>query len=142
MGPEIRPFRSKDLDQLLSVWESALRSSHPFLDDGFIADERRNIPKIYLPAVETWVAGDGSIDGFVSLLGDEVAALFVAPSRQGKGIGRALMDMAHDRRGSVRVEVFEKNAAARRFYGAYGLRQVGHRTHEETGETLLQLSDR
>ena len=142
MPPEIRPYFPRDLGRVLTIWERALRTSHPFLSEAFIAEERRNLPRIYLPAVETWVAGAGQIDGFVSLLGDEVAAIFVDPARHGQGIGRALLDMAHDRRGAVRVEVFEKNEKARRFYRKYGLRQFGRRTHEETGETLLQLCDR
>jgi putative acetyltransferase len=53
---------------------------HPFLSADFLDEERVSIPNVYLPKAETWVwETDGRVIGFISLLGNEVGALFVHP---------------------------------------------------------------
>jgi ribosomal-protein-alanine N-acetyltransferase len=62
----------------------------------------------------------------------EILSVAVAASRQGKGLGRALLDL-HLRRlaglgaGAVFLEVDEDNAPARRLYQRAGFREVGRR---------------
>ena len=52
----IRKYSEKDLAEVLSAWESASEVAHPFLSQGFLDQERRNIPELYLPNADTWVA--------------------------------------------------------------------------------------
>jgi GNAT superfamily N-acetyltransferase len=56
--------------------------------------ERTDIPQEFLPTAETWLfESAGRVVGFISMLGNEVGGLFVAPGSHRKGIGRALMDL-------------------------------------------------
>ena len=136
----IREYQDQDLDELLTVWESASGVAHPFLTQQFRATERENIPKLYLPNAETWVyAEEGRVVGFVALLGNEVGAIFVHPSCQRKGVGRQLMDKARELRGELVVEVFKKNTIGRAFYAKYGFEMIEEKVHEETGFELLRL---
>jgi putative acetyltransferase len=136
----IREYEAGDLDGLLEVWYEASRVAHPFLSEDFLDAERRAIPEQYLPIAETWVYEDGGrVVGFIALIGDVVGAIFVAPERHGRGIGRALMDHARASRDHLDVEVFKANAIGRAFYDAYGFEVVGERMHEETGHPLLRL---
>ncbi len=94
----------------------------------------------HLPVAESWVyEEEGSVVGFISLIGNEVGAIFVTPGRQGHGIGRALMDHARASRDHLDAEVFEANEIGRAFYDAYGFEIVGTRVDEKTGQSLLQL---
>ena len=52
-GRTLRAYRPEDLDAVLSAWERASEIAHPFLSEEFIAQERQNIPDIYLPNAET-----------------------------------------------------------------------------------------
>jgi len=52
----IRPYRNEDLDSVMSAWENATELAHPFLPEGYLEQERYNIPHVYLPATDTWVA--------------------------------------------------------------------------------------
>lgn len=136
----IRQYQHHDLDQLLAAWEAAARVAHDFLDEAFFEAERERIRSVYLPASETWVWHEnGRVIGFISLLGQEVGGLFVDPGAQRRGVGRALMDHARSLRGTLELDVFERNAIGRAFYARYGFEEIGKGVHAETGETELRL---
>jgi putative acetyltransferase len=136
----IRRYEEKDLNDVLDAWEKASLLAHPFLSKEFMDQERQNIPSVYVPQAETWVAEwDGKVVGFVALIGHEVGAIFLQPEFHGKGIGLALMDKAQSLRGDLVLEVFEENEIGRRFYDRYGFEYVGERMHEESGHKLLHM---
>lgn len=140
MQRAIRRYHAEDLEAVLWSWESASRIAHPFLEEEFLAQERENIPNLYLPNAETWVVEQGGqVVGFIALIGSEVGAIFVAPEFQGTGAGRALMDRAHELRGDLEVEVFKANAIGRKFYADYGFEVLTEKIHEPTGQSLLRL---
>ena len=140
MAPHIRKYEDKDLNDVLSAWESASRIAHPFLTEEFLDQERYDIPNVYLPKAETWVVEQGGrVVGFIALIGNEVGAIFVKPEFHGTGIGRALMDKARELRGDLEVEVFKANSIGRKFYSTYGFEPLSETVHEETGHELLRL---
>jgi putative acetyltransferase len=139
-GRLIREYRFSDLEDVLSAWAAASEIAHPFLTPDFLRRERHNIPNLYLPNAETWVwEVDGSVVGFISLIENEVGALFVQPAHHGSGIGRALIDKARALRGDLELEVFERNAVGRAFYDRYGFVLLRKTVHEPTGESVLRL---
>lgn len=95
----------------------------------------------YLPHSETWVieTGGGPV-GFITLVADEIGGLFLDPLYHGKGFGRALVDHAISLKGSMWLEVFEKNLAGRRFYSRYGFLEISRSIHDATGEVLLRVA--
>ena len=136
----IREYDTGDLAELLDVWYDASQIAHWFLDSEFFDQERKEIRKKHLPIAESWVfEEEGRVVGFISLIGNEVGAIFVTPGRQGHGIGRALMDHARASRDHLDVEVYEANEIGRAFYDAYGFEIVETRVHEKTGQSLLRL---
>ena len=75
---KIRQYKDSDLEAVLSSWEKATRLAHPFMTEGFLAQERINTAEIYLPNTDTWVMEiDGEVVGFIALMGNEVGAIFV-----------------------------------------------------------------
>jgi len=140
MNPTIREYRSEDLESVLTAWESASRVAHPFLSEAFLDQERYNIPNVYLPNAETWVAERaGQVIGFIALIGNEVGAIFVLSEFHGTGAGQALMDKAQELRGELEVEVFKANTIGRNFYDRYGFKLLREGVHEQTGHDLLRL---
>ena len=136
----IRKYDTDDLAELLDVWYDASQVAHPFWPPDLFEQERRDISQKFLPIAETWVfERGGRVVGFISLLGNEVGGIFVAPALHGQGIGRALMDHARASRDHLELEVFEANEIGRAFYDAYGFAVVGERLDEKTGLRLLRL---
>ena len=136
----IREYGPEDCEDLLNVWAQASDLAHSFLSDEFLRQERHNIPNVYLPNAETWVwEAQGRVVGFISLLGNEVGALFVEPERHRSGIGRALLEHAGTLRGELEVEVFERNQIGRAFYTKMGFEYMHQSLHEPTGFQVLRL---
>ncbi|MGF1725361.1 GNAT family N-acetyltransferase [Photobacterium nomapromontoriensis] len=136
----IRSYQASDLDALMVVWESAARFAHHFLAESIFEQERHNIPNLYLPCTDTWVAVvDQQVVGFLALVGNHVSGLFVAPELHGQGIGLALMNKAQDLHGDLIVEVFKDNVIGRRFYDRYGFTFEHETIFERTGDALLRL---
>lgn len=136
----IRPYNDDDLDDLLDVWHQASLLAHSFLPPGFLENERQQIIEVWLPITETVVyEADGRVVGFLSLIGNEVGAIFVDPGSHGNGIGRALMDVARDSRPFLELNVFEANSIGRRFYDAYGFEVVGRHMNEAARQPELRL---
>jgi putative acetyltransferase len=136
----IRSFADRDVEDLLDVWHRASLIAHPFLTEGFLQRERVEIVERWLPTAETTVfESDGRVVGFLSLIGNEVGAIFVDPDCHGRGFGQALMDHARDRRPHLELSVFEANEIGRRFYDAYGFRIIERRIEETSGQPELRL---
>ncbi|HEX9925573.1 MAG TPA: GNAT family N-acetyltransferase [Anaerolineae bacterium] len=136
----IREYSQKDLDEVMACWESASRLAHPFLTKEFMDNERYNIPNLYLPNADTWVAElNGRVIGFIALIGNEVGGIFVEPEFQGIGVGSALMDKAQELHGDLEVEIFQANPIGRRFYSSYGFEPLSEKIHEETDNKVLRL---
>ncbi len=136
----IRKYDTDDHAELLDVWYDAAQIAHPCWTRDSFEQERKNISQEFLPIAETWVfERDGRVVGFIALLDNEVGGIFVAPTHQGQGIGRALMDRARASRDHLELEVFEANEIGRTFYDAYGFVIVGERLDEKTGLRLLRL---
>lgn len=76
---------------------------------------------------------------FISLIGNEVGALFVDPQFHRAGIGRALVDQARGLRGALEVEVFERNQAGRAFYLTLGFEFMHQKVHDQTGFDIMRL---
>ena len=136
----IRPLVERDVDGLLDVWYRAAVIAHSFLPEEHFLGERVEIVQRWLPAADTVVYEiDGRVVGFLSLIRNEVGAVFVDPDLQRRGIGRELMDDARSRRPYLELGVFEANAIGRRFYERYGFRLIERRIEESTGEPELRL---
>jgi putative acetyltransferase len=136
----IREYEPRDRDALLGVWAESAAVAHPFWTPAMFEQERRDIAEKFLPVAETYIfERAGEVVGFISLLGNEVGGVFVAPQYHGHGIGRALMDWARGSRDHLELDVFEANEIGRAFYAVYGFDVVGERLDEVTGQRVLRL---
>lgn len=136
----IRPYTSSDEERVVDVWYQASLIAHAFLSEEILASERRAMSERWLPMAETLVyEADGVVLGFLSLVGNEVGAIFVDPEHQRQGVGSALMDAANEARPHLELEVLEANSRGRRFYEAYGFRLVDRHTNEASGHPALRL---
>jgi GNAT superfamily N-acetyltransferase len=82
---------------------------------GWIADD-------LLPTEETWVAEAGDrLVGMMALDDHGIGQLYIAPDRIGRGVGRAFVELAKQRRpDGLELYTFQVNARARRFYERNG----------------------
>jgi GNAT superfamily N-acetyltransferase len=74
---------------------------------------------------QVWGAWDGeALNGVVAFRDGWIDQLYVLPDRQGRGAGRALLEIALQGQSRVRLWTFQKNAGARRFYERSGFAAI------------------
>lgn len=134
----IRPYApDRDLKKLSSIWLDASLLAHPFIGEPRLREQRVLIEEHYLPNAETWVACvDGQPCGFISLFDTFVGGIFVAPDRQGLGIGRQLISHALDLKGELELEVYTDNQQAMAFYARLGFQELSRRLHDDEGHAF------
>lgn len=136
----IREYKPDDIEQLLDVWYRASKVAHPFLTEEFLESEKIQIQYMYIDQTETWIYEAGkTLIGFVSMIENDVAALFVDPDEHRKGIGRLLLDHVINNRNLLTVDVFKENRIGINFYKKYGFEFVKEKMHIETGNLLLEM---
>ncbi|MEG1452743.1 GNAT family N-acetyltransferase [Brevundimonas sp.] len=131
----IRPFvASTDTSHLSDIWFRASMIAHDFIGEQTLREQKPMMEGVYLPMATTVVAClDDRPVGFASLLDDHIAALFVDPDYQGKGIGKALLRHIETGRDALSLEVYLANEAAIGFYRAMGFKVVSQRETDDQG---------
>ena len=96
---------------------------------------------MYLPKAETYVfENEGTIKGIVSLVGDTVAAIFVAPNDQETGIGKQLLNKVKTIRRSLNLAVYKENRRSVGFYKHSGFTIEREQIDEHTGHPELVMT--
>lgn len=130
----IRTYRETDLEEMIRIWYDASVIAHSFVPASFWASYKSAMKEEYLPLAENYVfEQEGKVAGFISLVGEIVCALFVAPEAQGRGTGKALIEYAKALKGRLSLKVYKDNGKAILFYEMNGLRAVGEEVDEYTG---------
>ena len=136
----IRDFQQTDINQILSIWLDASIRAHDFIEREFWESKVTDMRDIYLPAAETYVYDEeGIIKGFVSLYGDTLAAIFVSPNFQGKGIGKQLVAKSKKVRNKLNLTVYKENKKSIEFYKKCGFKIVREQVDEHTGHPELLM---
>ena len=134
----IRPFKESDMEKVLSIWLDASIEAHDFVARDFWESKVKEMRDIYIPASETYVYDNqGVIYGFASLVENTLAAIFVAPSAQGRGIGKKLMNKAKESRQELHLSVYKENKKSIAFYKKCGFEAVKEQIDEHTGHSEL-----
>lgn len=117
----------QDYDELLTVWEASVRSTHHFLTEENIQFYKPLVRNQYFQAVELYIIRnrERKIAAFMGLSDELIEMLFVHPDEQGKGYGKQLMQYALHEKHIYKVDVNEQNEKAHRFYLHMGFQLIG-----------------
>jgi putative acetyltransferase len=139
----VRQFKLSDMNDVLDIWLKASMKAHSFVGREFWESKIDDMRRTYIPTSDTYVFSDNeAIKGFFSLYGDTLAAIFVLPNVQGKGIGQQLMDKAKSLRRKLNLTVYRENPKSIQFYRKCGFTIIKERVDEHTGhiEILMEYS--
>jgi GNAT superfamily N-acetyltransferase len=125
----VRRATPADATAVADVFLRSIHATYDFPLAHSDDDVRAWIRDGLIPEQETWVAVEeqpaaaapGGVVALLALAPGWVEQLYVAPERQGEGIGRRLVDLAKERFPSgLSLYTFQVNARARRFYERNG----------------------
>jgi len=137
---EINKITEKDIPDIVDIWYEVSLQAHGFIPSDYWKKNKDQMSSKYIPTSETFQATDSeNILGFVSLLDDYLAAIFVKSDFQGRGIGSLLLNHAMGLRNKLQLKVFCKNKKSVEFYKSKGFSVISESKDNETGEDELVM---
>lgn len=131
-------MNDQDMNHIIDIWLTASIEAHHFIPAPYWKSKIDEMRNIYLPMSETYLLEDnGQVFGFISLVEDHLAALFVSTTAQNQGYGRALLNHAMDLRNVLKLQVYQENQPAFHFYLKNGFQVHGEAVDNDTGQGEL-----
>lgn len=132
---KIRKLENCDIPTVVNLWYETSISAHDFIAPDYWKANMEAMATNYLPNSETYLAVNGDeISGFVSMVDNYLAAIFVRKDAQGTGIGRKLMSLVKETRSAIELKVYKKNADSVNFYKKQDFKIISEQKDENTGE--------
>ena len=130
----IRKLRKTDLDEVAYIWLHTNKKAHDFIAETYW-DEHFEMVEGMLGDAEIYVFEEqGQIKGFVGLDGEYIAGIFVREKEQSLGIGKQLLDFVKSLKGQLKLNVYQKNERAIKFYTREQFEIQDEQTDEARGE--------
>ena len=130
----IRKLRKTDHDEVAYIWLHTNKKAHDFIAETYW-DEHFEMVEGMLGDAEIYVFEEqGQIKGFVGLDGEYIAGIFVREKEQSLGIGKQLLDFVKSLKGQLKLNVYQKNERAIKFYTREQFEIQDEQTDEATGE--------
>jgi ribosomal protein S18 acetylase RimI-like enzyme len=136
---ELRQATPADQDAIADVYLASRADALPYLRRIHTDDQVRAwIGRVVVNRPGTWVAlADGGVVGFLSVEGEDLDQLYLAPGFYRRGIGSRLLEKAKALSPTgLHLYAFQRNTRARAFYEAHGFTvfDVNDGSRNEEGE--------
>lgn len=137
----IRLSAVQDYERMTEIWLECSKISHHFIDEYYWISQQSDMKEKYLPMARSYVLEiDGNIAGFISVVDNYLAALFIDPRQQGKGYGEKLLNYVKEQYDSLTLKVYQKNDRAAGFYLKHGFTFTGELIDENTSAKEYVMS--
>lgn len=129
---ELNEIDEKTLDSLLAIWLEGNLQAHSFISKNYWLDNQVGVREGLAQARIFVKETDGKAVGFLGLVEEAIAGLFVKEQFQKQGIGEALIQRVKDEKKILTLTVYENNQGALLFYERQGFRRVRSQIDPET----------
>lgn len=130
---KIRQAEPNDFEKLANIWLETSIEAHDFIPKSYWVNNKSAMQNHYLPMSEVYLIEEaGQVCAFIALVENKVAAIFVSPGKQGKGLGKLLISHAKKLRKELELNVYQENENSVAFYKANGFRILKESLDTET----------
>jgi len=137
---EIIPYADKYRQQVLTIWEKSVISTHDFLTDADFEEIKQLVASINFYDLKLFCLADQeTITGFIGVLDRKIEMLFVDPACFGQGFGLRLLNFAVNELHADRLDVNEQNSKALNLYLKYGFRIYERTDRDDQGRNYPLL---
>lgn len=136
----IRKFENSDTAEVMQLWLNGNLDAHPFIEKEYWQANFQEVEKQLLDAEVFVYEQDDQIKGFIGLMGNYIAGIFVDRNSRSTGIGQKLLDYVKDRHEALLLEVYQKNQRAIDFYRRQGFIISSEQVDEEADEIDLTMT--
>ena len=141
----IRKLLNGDIDRVADIWLKTNLKAHYFISNQYWKSNYELVKEMMSQSEVYVYEADKMIQGFVGLNDEYIEGIFVSDEMQSCGIGKLLLDYIKDKKVSLRLNVYQKNARAISFYQREGFIIQCEGLDEATGEkeyTMLWKQNR
>ena len=136
----IRKLQNADMDRVAGIWLDANLRAHCFIPPQYWKSNFDPVKEM-LPQAEVYVyENDREIWGFIGLNGEYIEGIFISGEMQSQGIGKRLLDFVKTKKTELRLNVYQKNTRAIRFYQREGFKILREGMDEATGEKDYEMT--
>lgn len=114
----IRAFKEADLTPVMEIWLDTNMKAHRFIQKEYWINHYTAV-KTMLPQAEVYVYEEEEthkIAGFIGLIDNYIAGIFIKEAAQSKGIGKQLLSYVKEMKPALSLSVYQKNIRAVSFY--------------------------
>ena len=136
----IRVFENHDIDRIMEVWLDTNISAHSFIESEYWENNFDTV-KGMMPSATIYVYEENNvIQGFVGLLDNYIAGIFVSPPFQSNGIGKKLLDYVKNKKDTLSLSVYKENVKAVNFYLRECFSVSNEQLDKNTGKMELNMN--
>ena len=130
----IRRLQRADISRVADIWLDTNLKAHYFISAQYWKSNF-DLVKEMLSQSEVYVYENRhEIQGFIGTSGVYIEGIFVPDKVQSQGVGKLLLDFIKDKKEKLRLNVYQKNMRAIRFYQREGFEIQCEGLDETTGE--------
>ena len=130
----IREFQISDTQIVMQLWLAGNEDAHSFIAKEYWQANFEEVEKQLLKADIFVYDLNGEIKGFIGLMDEYIAGIFVDKVYRSQGIGRQLLEYVKQLHSTLSLNVYQKNERALRFYRENRFTIVSKQNDEHTGE--------
>jgi len=135
----VRDFQAEDINRIMELWLETNIQAHDFIKKSYWQDHFDEVMEI-LPNASVYVFEEnGSIEGFIGLMNNYIAGIFISKDNQSRGIGRQLLHHVKENHNELSLKVYEKNQRAVNFYLREGFLVAEKQEDRENGEVEYEM---
>lgn len=130
----IKKFEIEDLDEIMNIWLETNISAHAFIKASYWKENFEMVKEMMMSSEIYLYKEDNKIYGFIGLIDDYIAGIFIKDKYQSRGIGKNLLDYVKSNRNRLLLSVYNKNNRAIEFYKREGFIIVKNEIDEANNE--------
>lgn len=135
----IRKFENSDIDDIMQIWQNENIRAHNFISKEYWKNNYEHVKKL-MPNSEIYVyIEQGKVKGFIGINNNYIEGIFIDSDSQNKGVGTALLNKVKEEKMELRLNVYEKNIKAVKFYQKNGFEIVKETVDKENNEKEFRM---
>lgn len=137
---KIKKLESIDILEVVDLWYETSIQAHDFISQDYWRSNMEAMATVYLPDSETYLAVEKeNVVGFITMVDNYLAAIFVQINMQGYGIGKKLLEYVKKKKEIIRLSVYKKNSRSIDFYKKHNFKTLSENLDENTNEIELLM---
>ena len=128
----IRKIEEKDIEEVMNIWLHTNIQAHSFIAKQYWEKQKAEVKKAILKAEVFVFTQEENVVGFIGMVGEYIAGIFVKEEMQHRAIGTKLLQECKKRYSTLTLSVYEKNQQAIRFYQKEGFYVKEKRIDQQT----------